>query len=288
MNDNKYSLSLENIFTNLSANIDEIKNKYNNAITNFDKNMMVISLKLNDAFNNPNVQSVFKNLTELQENYPDLCRDNIIKLANYGWFLDFKRTSVTKLISIVNQFNKGHLAEMDEYLCQEFKKNLDGIKNDLIWHFPARKVIFEKAFIAHDNKDYELAIPVLLTQVDGICYDSFKKEFFLSEKKAPKTNEYFLEYFNGHISDIIFKKSMDIISIPLRMKTTIGLDETARKKEVNFTGLNRHQILHGEVTDYANEINSFKVISLLGYVQSIIKLLNDKGLMDKTEGKQHN
>ena len=37
-----------------------------------------------------------------------------------------------------------------------------------------------------------------------------------------------------------------------------------------FAGLNRHQVLHGEVTDYGTEENSLKAIALLNYCAFVL------------------
>ena len=38
----------------------------------------------------------------------------------------------------------------------------------------------------------------------------------------------------------------------------------------DFTELNRHQVLHGEVVDYGTEENSLKAISLLNYCATVL------------------
>ena len=38
----------------------------------------------------------------------------------------------------------------------------------------------------------------------------------------------------------------------------------------DFTELNRHRVLHGEVTNYGTEQNSLKAISLLNYCATVL------------------
>ena len=63
---------------------------------------------------------------------------------------------------------------------------------------------------------------------------------------------------NSNTFSFVFLKQFLNNELPIR------LSENART--LDFKHLNRHQIVHGEITDYNTEINSLKAISLLATI----------------------
>ncbi len=117
------------------------------------------------------------------------------------------------------------------------------------------------AFKAHARGEYELSIPVFLTQIDGICYEIAQFYFFLGSDKSKKQKYLDNMPSNSLVEAII---SPVIGTSPINKS---GVSDT-------YTKLNRHLVLHGKSVDYGTEINSLKVISLLYYI--VCQLKTDK------------
>jgi len=62
---------------------------------------------------------------------------------------------------------------------------------------------------------------------------------------------------------------------------TLPISASEHERGDAFVGLNRHQVLHGESTQYGTEMNSLKAISLLNYVAHILTDRGDKTTKDK-------
>ena len=234
-----------------------------------------LSQKINIVLNNPGMLKFFSNIKTIIDNYPEAVRQDILNLANFGWFLDFKRIDISDVLIFVKYLEDGEINTIDQKICEEYKKYLDDIIKDIINRYPKRKLIIEKAFNAHKKVDYELSIPTLFTQIDGICQEEIGKEFFLSSKDK-KNNKILVPKTADFFSDYKFNSIIDSLLEPLKVKTAINYSGNERKK-LNYITINRHEVLHGESTTYATEINSYKVISLLSYINSIFSEVNIKG-----------
>lgn len=64
------------------------------------------------------------------------------------------------------------MQEVEEALAQYFEDRLDEIEASIAGRFPTREKVIRAAFSVHRRCEYELsipAIPVFLSQTDGIC-----------------------------------------------------------------------------------------------------------------------
>lgn len=246
---------IEGIGKNIQKFLHNNQSFFNNLYNAINK----VANQANEFFQNPTVQSAIKKVVD---NYPKEVRECIVRLANYGWFIDLKRVDINDLFPLVSYLDRDSVDEVESWLCKKYQESLGEILKEITENYPNRKKIFEKAFNAHKNGDYELSIPVLLTQVDGICYDKTSKYLFMSKagKQAPQTEEYF--------KNIVFNSILDSLLEPLKVKISLNLSEAQRKNQ-SLHILNRHQVIHGEVTNYATEANSYKIISLLSYINFV-------------------
>ncbi len=62
---------------------------------------------------------------------------------------------------------------------------------------------------------------------------------------------------------------------PLTLKLPISASEKDRGSD--FIGLNRHQVLHGEVVDYNTKINSLQAISCINYMSQVLEWIRKSG-----------
>jgi hypothetical protein len=176
-----------------------------------------------------------------------------------GWFFDFE-------IPINRNFVEIALYDtpiFESYMKKYFKGKIDEIEMMTINRFPSRSKIISKAIQSHRNGDYELAIPVLLTQIDGIFRELTKKEIFSAKDKRRAE-----KVFNKFDTKNVNKKVLTIALTPLREYEILSASFNKSIKYPNIIA--RNPILHGYKTDYANETNGLKTISLLNYVVRVV------------------
>jgi len=182
-------------------------------------------------------------------------------LANYGWFLDLETDS-----SFPNELGEliesNEIEKVNEYLMEYYIDNLEHIFDDLSIKYPDRKEIFKQIKIAHKEKLFFISIPTILTQIDGICYDSTTKKFFDKRKENNYLPEVTTELTN--ISNSIVKIFLTPI---LNQSTIIAHEKDLHKFPIK---LNRNEILHGVDKNYGTEMNSLKCISLLKYMHDLL------------------
>ena len=136
-------------------------------------------------------------------------------LAEKGWFISLWHTPLAGLRRIAKCYEDGKIEAADDAMSAHFSECLDEIEGSLTKAFPSRQKILRKVFEAHRNKNYELSIPVMLSQADGIGCEIFKVDSvtsrrpdviqqlrkFLEDIKATETK------MNGRIStDVVLLK----------------------------------------------------------------------------------
>lgn len=185
---------------------------------------------------------------------PSLLQPAIHRLAEEGWYLDWKGMSLQDPLRLEKLYKDGKNDEANNELIEHFRTRINEIENEIIFITPSRAHIIKQAFEAHRQGLYYASIPTFFTQVDGICKDTLGKNLFLgtknNQKQFPQLNEL----------DAVTKA----LFTPLLEKTSIRLSENERHE--NFDKLNRHQILHGESCDYGTEVKSLQSIACLYYV----------------------
>ena len=192
-------------------------------------------------------------------------RNAVLEMGNHGWFLDLEMIP-SEILELKDAFIAGDDKEAGSTLVEHFKGRLSEIEKSIIDKFPHRKKILMAAFSAHKRREYELSIPVLLAQADGICYDVIKMDLFRKHNKKPKTANYVKQYVSGTLHEAFLQS--------LAQRLPISASE--HERDDDFNELNRHMVLHGESLDYGTEVNSLKTISLINYVSWVLTLEDEK------------
>jgi hypothetical protein len=125
--------------------------------------------------------------------------------------------------------------------------------------FPNRADILGDAFEAHRQEKYNLSVPLLLMQADGVWWDRLSRNVF----SGGFTNA--VDDLVGKVPDSTIRELVRALSykqLPLVM--------TSKNRDIGFSELNRHQIIHGEVTDYGTEENSLKAVSFLNFCAFVL------------------
>jgi len=238
------------------------------------KNIIDISKELSKAFENirkvlTENEELFKHNKEFQNSLSDLGKslvkvytetpDNLLNISRYGWFLDFN-------CEMKYSFELNELIKKDRYdlaeksLVEYYTENLKSIFQTISERHSNRKKIFEQVERSYEQEFYYLAIPIIFSQIDGICYDLTSKKFFIKNKKyLPEVYPKLEELHNG---------ITDLFLTPIKNSTPFN----AWEKEIDKFPfkLNRHEILHGVDTEYGNKTNFLKCISMLKYISDLI------------------
>jgi len=183
-------------------------------------------------------------------------------LAVRGWFISGRHTPLAVVYPLASLFQTGRVEDGHQALCRHFSDALSSIEHSLIGDFPNRAQILKKAFAAHRAGDYELSIPVLLAQADGIARDTFAEKIprfsVYTKSKARVPINTFIDEF---LKDSLF--TSNILAVAL---CDLPLNASEGNPILIGEVLNRHGIIHGTDTTYATPLNSWRAISWLEFV----------------------
>ena len=185
----------------------------------------------------------------------------ICTLMEHGWVPDMDLTlgQLRQWAAALDPENPELVKQANDATCERLRDRLDDIEAKLISEFPCRAVILRDAFDAHRQGKYTLSVPAFLTQVDGFFYDRCDANLFYH--KGRKELRKRVEAMPNELT------RMYLMTL-LNTRLPLLLSEECRPDD--FTGLNRHQVLHGLVTDYDTQENSLKAIALLYYCAFVL------------------
>jgi len=236
---------------------------------------------LHDIF--PDNATRFGNIFKSWEDLPERTRNSILAMAEAGWYLD-PQIGFSKITSFQLVLEEEGTEVADTLMMAHFEKRLDAIQASLIDEFPHRKPFFDAAFDAVRRDEHILAVPVLLSQTDGICKDVAGKYFFITEPgkgavpARPGVAPFMLEQVRSDLSEAFLCMFEEV--------RPIGLSE--KRRAPGFKGLNRHTVLHGEDLNYGTRLNSLKAVSLLNYVAQILsRKLDDNDEPESPDAGEH-
>lgn len=202
------------------------------------------------------------------ENMPTRSREAMIRASERGWFFNWDN-SFEEVWQLIENLQNAESDEVDEVLKNHYKSDMEWYAGELSKAYPERARAINAAINAHKNENtegYFLSIPVFLAQADGILSEvtgipsamdkvrngaEIKGSAWAKEQIGDdqKTSDLLYQLLNLHTMDILKSKSV-------RDKESIASGKI-------FNELNRHQVLHGEVSDYGTELNSLKAFSFL-------------------------
>jgi hypothetical protein len=144
-------------------------------------------------------------------------------------------------------------------LARPFRKH-----DEAMWTLQQRHAdrsrILGSAFSAHERGEFDLSVPVLLSQAEGICKAAVAVSPYERRDKEPRIAEYVRSLSAESFRAAALQPLLE--SIPLTA--------SARDREPGFAQLNRHQVLHGESVDYGTELNSVKAVSFISYISYML------------------
>lgn len=234
-----------------------------------------ITAEIADVFSKANWNQILAQIApkiefpqiDLRAIFPDL-PESVVLLAKGGWYPN-RKMLIGTIQDCAEYIAKGNYQAADAKMVKIFEEDYRSTKMQILAEVPERSDVLLNAFTAHERGEFILSVPVFLIQADGICFDAAKVQLFSKQNKKPKIASVLSAVASGAITAAMLS--------PLASNIPLTADLTERNDPDFPKGaLNRHQVLHGEVTDYGTKINSFKTISLLSYICDVRKSLKKR------------
>lgn len=190
-------------------------------------------------------------------------------LAAEGWFLNVLSLDLHELDALATSGLDGD--ELGAYAENLYRTRFNELAAGIYREFPDRKPVIEQAVEAHQAEKYALSVPVFFAQADGVCWAKARKYLFLGGRDDAAN-------VAGHAKERVALLSekeglFDLLEVvmwsPLTNRRPVALTKGAREK-IGYTGLNRHEVMHGDSSDYGTQTNSLKAFSMLCHVAALL------------------
>lgn len=261
---------------NKNIGIDNVCSKIAYRLEDWSKFSKRVSESVNrfaDTFKSLSFQQLFNDVEEICKNIanelgkaPESVRIAQVELLKRGWYIN-GNIAFVDVKNICNMTDN----EIEEMMQEYAKQSIPLVIQKAKYYFPHRYDILNDAFIAHNGGQYNLSIPVMLMQADGITNELFNVSFFKKNNNIPKTKMAKEERIQANIEkdSIVYT----VLVQPLDMLSSLQVNTWDRdqrsKDDCNFGLLNRHGVLHGLDLDYGKESNSLRCIMLLSYLMDL-------------------
>ncbi|WP_336034733.1 hypothetical protein [Acinetobacter bereziniae] len=272
-----------------------------NDLDQFFKNVSAVAQNISDFLQRDEVKLLASKLVsglhqfgEIIQKFYSYSQDQkkmYIEMSQYGWFPSY--------LTFKTPAYEGET--VDSYMERCLIDNLDDVKQLIIESYPHRMHIFEEAFKLFDEERYIAAIPLFLSQLDGLSVEYGLSPFFTNTKNSVSKSEIkglsdeeklkldkFPIYLKKALENKLLGENQELISYYQEVivnASTSFIGENTKNLDMNnsINKLNRHGILHGHVDflEYADKRNCLKVISLILFVDHILSLIENK--YDQTE-----
>lgn len=163
---------------------------------------------------------------------------------------------------------------ISDFMMERIDFFYDSLKEEILMDHNKRSHILKVAFDLFEQDNFIASIPLMLTQIDGICFDHFKTFYFTAETKNIKKFPGMLqEKFSSQEHEWIYNTLRQVIDNASKKFISMRFSHIDEVDAISV--LNRGGILHGhsKFLEYGNKINAYKVLSLLFYVDWMINLI---------------
>jgi hypothetical protein len=198
----------------------------------------------------------YEKIQERIKKVPDAIKESLFLLGKNGWYFDLEGLSLPDLWKLRKLLLEDNKKEAEDELTRHFEDQLDQIESRVISSFPKRDRFIKAAFRAHRQELFELSIPVLFAQTDGICWETLEGDFFRKRDGKPQTAAF--------VENLKLEAFQLALFQPLIVNPPISA--SANDPTIDHSQLNRHSVMHGHSLDYPTRANSLKAISLINYV----------------------
>ena len=192
----------------------------------------------------------------------------MILASSKGWFFGWNDL-LQGLTELIDKLEVTQPSDIDEVMAQYYRLNLQFFTDELVNRHPDRAPVIKAAVNAHitlGNDGYFLSIPVFIAQADGLLTEITKVKSAMMKERGEQElqgSKALRKKLAGN------QELLDLLHPILKlheldfMKSADAREVAAQASGESFTALNRHQVIHGETSDYGTEINSLKAFSLL-------------------------
>ena len=194
------------------------------------------------------------------EALPEKSKDAMQLALAEGWFFGW-HDSLQGVMELVESFETPGKS-VDNIMMTYYRTNLQPFTDQLVRQYPDRAAAIKAAIDAHTSipdGGFFLSVPVFIAQADGLLAE-------ITGIESPRTTEAIEKFRGKYIGN---PEKLDLLNQfwELRdsdfMKSAKAREYAAQASGKTFTALNRHQVMHGERSDYGTEINSLKAFSFL-------------------------
>ena len=217
-------------------------------------------------------QTDWASLKRAMDELPEKSKAAMILALSKGWFFGW-HDGLESLMDLVETLNVTPSADIDEVMAQYYLINLESFTDELTSRYPSRAPAIRAAVNAHSSLGCEgflLSVPVFIAQADGLLTEITEvKSAMMKDRKG---NGQELQASKALREKLVDPESLDLAH-PILMLHESDFMKSAEARQIaaqasgeSFTALNRHQVLHGESSDYGTEINSLKAFSFLVHV----------------------
>lgn len=277
-------------------------NNMTNDLDRFLNGIRILAQEVQEFLNRDEVRILAKKvakgielLSEFSQNfytYSQSQKKMYIEMSKFGWFPSY--------ITFTTPVIEGETA--DVYMERCLTENYDDIRSFISESYPNRKHILDEAFNLFEEDRYTAAIPLFISQLDGLSAEYGLSPYFANTKiskpeKIKLTDDQLLKlekfpiYLKKSLENRLLGHNQIIISfyeevIRNACDSFISKNTNSIDTDNPINILNRHGILHGHKNflNYGNKINCLKIISLILFVDHILSLLNAKSdQIDKAE-----
>lgn len=216
-------------------------------------------------------EEVSKRLDEM----PDRSKKTMDTASAQGWFFNWQG-SLQTVLGLIDAIEaaEDNQSQIDTILKEHYIEHFDFYAGQLSEAHPERKAVIDAAVLAHKtlgDAGYSLSIPVFLAQADGVLSEVCETSMAMGKpRKKGESGIKGLEWIKGKIgsdpeANSLLSPLFDLHESNL-LKSEGERNTEFEKTGIAFNALNRHQILHGEVSNYGSELNSLKAFSFLAFV----------------------
>lgn len=258
---------LENKYKDLANKLSELIKPTGEVVTNVDNisntlNRAIKNLEINTIWNQwHDVIEQLNNWKKLQlprftldDEYFNNLKKAIVNISKFGWYINYETTP--RDVFKAEQLTADE-EQLNNLMCEVINYDYMHLKSSILNRHQERIHPLTSAFKAHETGEYYLSIPVFLSQIDGIIHDALNKHFFI---KSDNVKKWAQQKEKDGISKMMFAA---LNEITIFQSSSLPHDRNS---------ISRHAILHGGNVTYGNELNSFKVLSLLFYLSDIISI----------------
>lgn len=222
-------------------------------ISSYDEFVSGINLYLEEIQNE--ISKIFSEFMKRIKSAPEDLKKLHEVYGKEGWYIPpavLLKISPRKVRELGNASKK----KINQVMIELARKVETEILTEIKEYFNDRYIILKEALEAHKEGKYNLAIPVMLAQADGICKDVIDNNLFCKTNKIKKKLDYFKKPNQEIFNSIVF--------YPLENENALNID--SRNRDETFSQFNRHAILHGGDLYYGTIENSYRCIMLIKYL----------------------